>query len=476
MHRENSNPKILKQLGRSALTTSKLIKNAVDVDKCIIDEFENDVNDKFDEFQMKDFKKIVACKRNNVRKKQHKGGKDRFHNDIKPNTNHNNSDNADDNGFDNDEDYKQYIIQKQKFDKMLKLRELQGEILLNEQKKKYSLRDKFENKVVYPTSHFLRSPISNNKYKYVISSLTSHYLYSSPLNRTKPISSFHSSTPLSNSLSSSNLQRTLSSKCIRDKNHKVRIIIPSTNHSSRPLSSLSTFHYNCKSTRNQLLSYIDCIEKEALSENESLKQPPISNNKHSLCSGKLSSPPANEPSAHAKTFRYKTKRKHKPTTLFEGINENDLVKSNAENVNRFLDANGRKLLHNVVGQVIYEHGKAMIPHDQCSLYSRKTISHKLNKTFKQVCKQTLSIQHDYFVEGVIGDTPSQDKYISNICKGILTKAKRSESSEHFSLVKSKLFHPRSSVYGDSNAELKRRKVKKSTSCINLNKNNTNKQY
>ena len=488
MHRENSNPKILKQLGRSALTTSKLIKNAVDVDKCIIDEFENDVNDKFDEFQMKDFKRIVAFKRKkNMNSKQNKNKKCMNNNN---NSSVNDIINDDNNSFDNDEDYKLYVFQKQKFDKMLKLQELQGEILLHEQKKKYSLRDKFENKIVYPTSHFLRSPISTNKYKYVISSLTSNYLYSNtPHNKTKSLSSFNNNNnnnnvPISKSISSSNLQhkRTLSSKCIRDKNHKVRIIIPSSTNHSRPLSSLNTFHYNNKSTRNQLLSYIDCIEKEALSENESLKQPPHNNNnssRHSLrhSSSKLHSPLLKEHcTQHTKALKHKCKRKHKPTSLFEGINENDLVKSNAANVNKYLDANGRKLLHNVVGQVIYEHGKAMIPHDKCSIYSRKTLSHKLNKTFKQVCKQTLSIQHDYFIDGVIGDTPSQDKYISNICKGILTKEKHSESSQHFSLMKSKLFHPRSSVYGDNNVvDTKRKKIKKSTSCINLN-NNNNKQY
>lgn len=494
MHRENSNPKILKQLGQSALTTSKLIKNAVDVDKCIIDEFENDVNDRFDDFEMKDFKRIVALKRRkNVigsnTKQNENTNKDK--NCVGDNNNINNSDNS----FDNDEDYKQYITQKQKFDKMLKLQELQGEILLNEQKKKYSLRDKFENKIIYPTSHFLRSPISTNKYKYVISSLSSNYLYSNtPHNKTKSLSYFNNSNNNNNNnstpMSSTNLQykRTLSSKCIHNKNHKVRIIIPSSTNHSRPLSSVNTLHYNNKSTRNQLLSYINNIEKEALSENESLKHPYNNNSNshiHSICHNnnnnsntyhtKLNSPLLN---AHT-PLKHKSKSKHKlkPSSLFEGINENELVKSNAANVNKYLDANGRKLLHNVIGQVIYEHGKAMLPHDKCSIYNRKTLSHKLNKTFKQVCKQTLSIQHDYFIDGVIGDTPSQDKYISNICKSILTKAKHSESSQRFSLMKSKLFHPRSSVYGDNTVvDIKRKKIKKSTSCINLNSNNNNKQY
>lgn len=489
MHRENSNPKILKQLGQSALTTSKLIKNAVDVDKCIIDEFENDVNDRFDDFEMKDFKRIVAMKRRkdvSGSSNNNKQNKNKDKKCINNNSNSNNYSNNSNNSFDNDEDYKQYITQKQKFDKMLKLQELQGEILLNEQKKKYSLRDKFENKIIYPTSHFLRSPISTNKYKYVISSLTSNYLYSNTLhNKTKSLSYFNNSKSKNNStpISSTNLQykRTLSSKCIHNKNHKVRIIIPSstTNH-SRPLSSLNTFHYNNKSTRNQLLSYIDHIEKEALSENESLKQPHNNNNSniHSIHYHNNNNSKVNSLLLNTHTpLKHKSKHKHKPSSLFEGINENELVKSNAANVNKYLDANGRKLLHNVIGQVIYEHGKAMLPHDKCSIYSRKTISHKLNKTFKQVCKQTLSIQHDYFIDGVIGDTPSQDKYISNICKSILTKAKHSESSQRFSLMKSKLFHPRSSVYGDNTVvDIQRKKIKKSTSCINLNNNNNNKQY
>ena len=484
MHRENNNPKILKQLGQSALTTSKLIKNAVDVDKCIIDEFENDVDDRFDDFEMKDFKRIVALKRrknvsdSNTKQNKNKN-KDKKCVGGNSNNNSNNINNSN-NSFDNDEDYKQYITQKQKFDKMLKLQELQGEILLNEQRKKYSLRDKFENKIIYPTSHFLRSPISTNKYKYVISSLTSNYLYNNtPHNKTKSLSYFNNSNNNNNStpISPTNLQykRTLSSKCIHNKNHKVRIIIPSSTNHSRPLSSVNTFHYNNKSTRNQLLSYIDYIEKEALSENESFKHPYNNSNNHIHSIYHNNNNKLNSPLLNAHTpLKHKPKHKHKPSSLFEGINENELVKSNAANVNKYLDANGRKLLHNVIGQVIYEHGKAMLPHDKCSIYNRKTLSHKLNKTFKQVCKQTLSIQHDYFIDGVIGDTPSQEKYISNICKSIFTKAKHSESSQRFSLMKSKLFHPRSSVYGDNTVvDIKRKKIKKSTSCINLN---NNKQY
>ena len=484
MHRENNNPKILKQLGQSALTTSKLIKNAVDVDKCIIDEFENDVDDRFDDFEMKDFKRIVALKRrknvsdSNTKQNKNKN-KDKKCVNGNSDNNSNNINNSN-NSFDNDEDYKQYITQKQKFDKMLKLQELQGEILLNEQRKKYSLRDKFENKIIYPTSHFLRSPISTNKYKYVISSLTSNYLYNNtPHNKTKSLSYFNNSNNNNNStpISPTNLQykRTLSSKCIHNKNHKVRIIIPSSTNHSRPLSSVNTFHYNNKSTRNQLLSYIDYIEKEALSENESFKHPYNNSNSHIHSIYHNNNNKLNSPLLNAHTpLKHKPKHKHKPSSLFEGINENELVKSNAANVNKYLDANGRKLLHNVIGQVIYEHGKAMLPHDKCSIYNRKTLSHKLNKTFKQVCKQTLSIQHDYFIDGVIGDTPSQEKYISNICKSIFTKAKHSESSQRFSLMKSKLFHPRSSVYGDNTVvDIKRKKIKKSTSCINLN---NNKQY
>ena len=468
LNKAENDPIITKQLGKSALNTTNLLKRAIDVHQYILNKFDKDKDDIFNKLDIKAVKKIVFNKRHICLRKG----------DCKKNNSEVNE-SIDSISNISDNEYKKDI---QKYEQMLKLHQLQGEIILNEQKKKYNIKHKFEEMIEYPKSHFMRSPkdIDNNKYKYILSSSASNSLCNSTINKTLHSSFIQRSKSLNKTILNNKRRVIFSSLDNKNKlkgNLKEIVNKQTTSLKSRPrISTIENSNKNKiihKKYSQQILSYIDKIEKEITIENESLKLTESKKNNNKSQSvfplTENNTINNNHKKKYIKLLYNKIHKIRKPEPLFEGINEDKLVKENAKHVYKYLDAKGRTLLDNVVNQLIYERTASKTPNDKCSLYQRKETNQKLKQTFKEVCQQTLSLKQNCLVNGVIGDTKTQNKYISKLCKDIINKTTKGDVSDKFVLHKTKLFLPKSNVYGDNiNCIKKRKKFKKSISYIGIN--------
>ena len=471
MNKAKNDPKIIKQLDQIALNTSNLLKSAIDVDQCILHKFDKENDDNFTKLDLRKVKKIVFNKK---RIRLRKGDYNKHTNEI--------NDSIDSISNKSDNEYKKGV---QKYEKMLKLHQLQGEILLNEQKKKYNVKYKFEEMIEYPKSHFMRSQKSldnNNKYKYILSSSASNTLCNSTKNKTLHVSYVRRSTPINKTIVN-NKQRVVSSsldyKHKHTSNFKEIENKQTISFKSRPRTSISVNSNKNRSIHRkysqQILSYIDKIEKEITTENESLKHIESKHNNNNKSQPLLPLTENNtinnnnHKKRYIKLFNSKIHKIRKPEPLFEGINEDKLLRTNATHVYKYLDAKGRSLLNSVVNQMIYERTSLKIPNDKCTLYHRKEINKKLKETFKEVRQQTLIIKQNCFVDGVLGDDKTQHKFISKLCKDIIHKSTKSDDSHKFVLHKTKLLLPKSNVYGDGvSRSKKRKKLKKSISYIDIN--------
>ena len=468
MNKAENDPIIIQRLGKSALNTSNLLKSAIDVHQYILNKFDKEKDDVFNKLDIKAVKKIVFNKRRICLRKG----------DCKKNNSEVNE-SIDSISNISDSEYQKDI---QKYEQTLKLHQLQGEIILNEQKKKYNIKHKFEEMIKYPKSHFMRSPkyIDNNKYKYILSSSASNSLCNSTINKSLHSSFIQRSKSL-NKINLNNKRRVIfSSLDYKNKlkeNLKGIVNEQTISVKSRPrISTIGNSNKNKiihKKYSQQILSYIDKIEKEITTENESLKHTENKKNNNKSQSvfplTENNTINNNHQKKYIKLLYNKIHKIRKPEPLFEGINENKLVKENAKHVYKYLDAKGRTLLDNVVNQLIYERTATRTPNDKCSLYQRKETNQKLKQTFKEVCQQTLSLKQNCLVDGVIGDIKTQNKYISKLCKDIINKTSKGDESDKFVLHKTKLFLPKSNVYGDNiNCTKKRKKLKKSISYIDIN--------
>ena len=349
--------------------------------------------------------------------------------------------------FKNKKDFKKSKKYLKKCEQNEKLKKLIGEIEVKEQRKKYALKKTFEPIKIYKNSDFMRNENDLNKLKY--KKIKSKYLqcfniqniddfneeYFKTFNVKEEIFSpfqspkkHHYNNSLGNNsdIKSINTNFTLNVKTIGNNNNDSNLFNFITNEDSenkkkknkriflsqefRPKSCTNRINNKIiKEIKNKkMFKKINNIQRISINESEKLEKETKKNSNHfkSNSISEYKKKKANiDINKINKDFGFSDS-----TFKVKNLNEIEIIKKNAKNVEKHLDDKSKKILKLIVENVLFDNYRLHKGYVEDSLYEKKIFKLKNDKEIKKLSEQTTNLEKEVFNHELM-DRKKEEKYI-----------------------------------------------------------------
>ena len=339
-----------------------------------------------------------------------------------------------------------------KCNQLEKLTKLKGDIEIKEQRKKYALKKTFEPIKIYKNSDFMRNDNDLNKLKY--KKIKSKYLqcfniqniddfneeyfktfnaneenifsplqspkkhhYNNSLGNNSDIKSINTNFTLNvktfgnnnNNNNDSNLFNFITNdepKEIKKKNYK-KIFL---SQEFRPKSCITRINNKKikEIKKEKMFKKINNIQRITINEKEKLEKETKKNSNHfksysiSEYKKKKSNIDINKIN---KDFGFSDS-----TFKVKNLDEIEIVKKNAKNVEKHLDEKSKKILKLLVENVLFDNYRLNKGYVEDSLYEKKIFKIKNDKEIKKLSEQTTNLEKEVF-NGELMDRKKEEKYI-----------------------------------------------------------------
>ena len=349
--------------------------------------------------------------------------------------------------FKNKKDFKKSKKYLKKCEQNEKLKKLIGDIEVKEQRKKYALKKTFEPIKIYKNSDFMRNENDLNKLKY--KKIKSKYLqcfniqniddfneeYFKTFNVKEEIFSpfqspkkHHYNNSLGNNsdIKSINTNFTLNVKTIGNNNNDSNLFNFITNEDSenkkkknkriflsqefRPKSCTNRINNKIiKEIKNKkMFKKINNIQRISINESEKLEKETKKNSNHfkSNSISEYKKKKANiDINKINKDFGFSDS-----TFKVKNLNEIEIIKKNAKNVEKHLDDKSKKILKLIVENVLFDNYRLNKGYVEDSLYEKKIFKLKNDKEIKKLSEQTTNLEKEVFNHELM-DRKKEEKYI-----------------------------------------------------------------
>ena len=349
--------------------------------------------------------------------------------------------------FKNKKDFKKSKKYLKKCEQNEKLKKLIGDIKVKEQRKKYALKKTFEPIKIYKNSDFMRNENDLNKLKY--KKIKSKYLqcfniqniddfneeYFKTFNVKEEIFSpfqspkkHHYNNSLGNNsdIKSINTNFTLNVKTIGNNNNDSNLFNFITNDDSenkkkknkriflsqefRPKSCTNRINNKIiKEIKNKkMFKKINNIQRISINECEKLEKETKKNSNHfkSNSISEYKKKKANiDINKINKDFGFSDS-----TFKVKNLNEIEIIKKNAKNVEKHLDDKSKKILKLLVENVLFDNYRLNKGYVEDSLYEKKIFKLKNDKEIKKLSEQTTNLEKEVFNHELM-DRKKEEKYI-----------------------------------------------------------------
>ena len=349
--------------------------------------------------------------------------------------------------FKNKKDFKKSKKYLKKCEQNEKLKKLIGDIKVKEQRKKYALKKTFEPIKIYKNSDFMRNENDLNKLKY--KKIKSKYLqcfniqniddfneeYFKTFNVKEEIFSpfqspkkHHYNNSLGNNsdIKSINTNFTLNVKTIGNNNNDSNLFNFITNEDSenkkkknkriflsqefRPKSCTNRINNKIiKEIKNKkMFKKINNIQRISINECEKLEKETKKNSNHfkSNSISEYKKKKANiDINKINKDFGFSDS-----TFKVKNLNEIEIIKKNAKNVEKHLDDKSKKILKLLVENVLFDNYRLHKGYFEDSLYEKKIFKLKNDKEIKKLSEQTTNLEKEVFNHELM-DRKKEEKYI-----------------------------------------------------------------
>ena len=349
--------------------------------------------------------------------------------------------------FKNKKDFKKSKKYLKKCEQNEKLKKLIGDIEIKEQRKKYALKKTFEPIKIYKNSDFMRNENDLNKLKY--KKIKSKYLqcfniqniddfneeYFKTFNVNEEIFSpfqspkkHHYNNSLGNNsdIKSINTNFTLNVKTIGNNNNDSNLFNFITNEDSenkkkknkkiflsqefRPKSCTNRINNKIiKEIKNKkMFKKINNIQRISINECEKLEKETKKNSNHfkSNSISEYKKKKANiDINKINKEFGFSDS-----TFKVKNLNEIEIIKKNAKNVEKHLDDKSKKILKLLVENVLFDNYRLNKGYVEDSLYEKKIFKLKNDKEIKKLSEQTTNLEKEVFNHELM-DRKKEEKYI-----------------------------------------------------------------
>ena len=349
--------------------------------------------------------------------------------------------------FKNKKDFKKSKKYLKKCEQNEKLKKLIGDIKVKEQRKKYALKKTFEPIKIYKNSDFMRNENDLNKLKY--KKIKSKYLqcfniqniddfneeYFKTFNVKEEIFSpfqspkkHHYNNSLGNNsdIKSINTNFTLNVKTIGNNNNDSNLFNFITNEDSenkkkknkkiflsqefRPKSCTNRINNKIiKEIKNKkMFKKINNIQRISINESEKLEKETKKNSNHfkSNSISEYKKKKANiDINKINKDFGFSDS-----TFKVKNLNEIEIIKKNAKNVEKHLDDKSKKILKLIVENVLFDNYRLNKGYVEDSLYEKKIFKLKNDKEIKKLSEQTTNLEKEVFNHELM-DRKKEEKYI-----------------------------------------------------------------